>query len=150
AKSDFGIDVLKKENFKTLEGAHIALITNQTGVDKFGASTVDILFHASNLKLVCLLSAEHGPRGTIPNGVVVDNSTDPVTGIPVYSLYGKDSRPNDQMLQGVDTIVFDMQDIGTRFYTYLSTMGMALEEAAKRNIKFVVLDRPNPIRGDIV
>ncbi len=150
AKTDFGIDVLKKEKFKTLEDARIALITNHTGVDKYGASTVDILSRAPNVKLICLLSPEHGIHGTVTAGELVENSTDVTTGVPVFSLYGKSPRPTDEMLAGVDTIVFDIQDIGTRFYTYITTMGMAMEEAAKRKIRFVVLDRANPIRGDVV
>jgi len=145
-----GIDVLERDHFKALSGAKVALITNQTGVNRRGVSTVDLLHSAPNVTLVCLLTPEHGFRGTAEHGQSIDNSIDQKTGVPVYSLYGKTNRPDADMLQGVDTLVFDIQDIGTRFYTYITTMGMALETAADRNLRFVVLDRPNPIRGDIM
>ncbi len=150
AKPDFGIDVLRKEKFKTLAGAKVALITNHTGVDKKGESTVDILKAAKNLTLVCILTPEHGFRGSQPAGETVNDSTDAKSGLPVYSLYGEASQPTDRMLSGVDTLVFDIQDVGVRYYTYLATMGLALEAAASRGLKFVVLDRPNPLRGDVL
>jgi uncharacterized protein YbbC (DUF1343 family) len=141
-----GIDVLERDNFKQLEGRRVALITNHTGRNREGRSTIDVLAAAKNLKLVALFSPEHGLRGL--EDAQVGDSRDEKTGLPVYSLYDKDRRrPTAEMLTGVDTIVFDIQDIGARFYTYITTCGYAMEEAARHNIKFVVLDRPNPIGG---
>lgn len=150
ARTRLGIDVLQNEDFKTLDGMRVALITNHTGVDGRGRSTVDILHRAKNVKLVRILTPEHGFRGDAEHGINVTDSVDPETGLPVFSLYGATKRPTDEMLQDIDAVVFDIQDIGTRFYTYITTMGMAMEEAALRKIKFVVLDRPNPIRGDVI
>lgn len=141
-----GIDVLQRDGFKKLEGRNIALITNHTGHDAEGRSTIDVLASAKNLKLVALFSPEHGLRGIEDTNV--GDTRDEKTGLAVYSLYDKDRRrPTDEMLRGVDTIVFDIQDIGARFYTYITTCAYAMEEAVKRRIKFVVLDRPNPING---
>jgi uncharacterized protein YbbC (DUF1343 family)/CubicO group peptidase (beta-lactamase class C family) len=141
-----GIDVLERDGFKQLEGRRIGLITNHTGVDRSGRSTIDVLASAKNFKLVALFSPEHGLRGI--EDAPVANSNDGRTGLPVYSLYEKDQRrPTAEMLKGIDTLVFDIQDVGTRFYTYTTTCGYAMEEAAKNKIKFVVLDRPNPING---
>ena len=141
-----GLDVLERDNFKQLEGRRIGLITNQTGRDARGRSTIDVLASAKNLKLVALFSPEHGLRGIEDSPVA--NQNDEKTGLPVYSLYDKDKRrPNPAMLKDVDTLVFDIQDVGSRFYTYIATCGYAMEEAAKNKIKFVVLDRPNPING---
>ncbi len=145
-----GIDVLERDRFALLSGAHVALITNQTGVDRKGVSTVDLLSKAPGVALLCILTPEHGFRGVAKHGEVVQNSIDEKTGVPIYSLYGKTTRPTVDMLQDVDTIVFDIQDSGTRFYTYIATMGQALEIAAERKLRFIVLDRPNPIRGDIL
>ncbi|HEY7546799.1 MAG TPA: exo-beta-N-acetylmuramidase NamZ domain-containing protein, partial [Blastocatellia bacterium] len=141
-----GIDVLERDGFKQLEGRRIALITNHTGRDREGRSTIDVLAGAKNLKLVALLSPEHGLRGLEDSSV--SDARDDKTGLPVYSLYDRDRRrPTDEMLAGVDTIVFDIQDVGARFYTYITTCGYAMEEAARRKLKFVVLDRPNPVNG---
>jgi uncharacterized protein YbbC (DUF1343 family)/CubicO group peptidase (beta-lactamase class C family) len=141
-----GIDVLERDGFKQLEGRRIGLITNHTGVNRNGRSTIDVLASAKNLKVVALFSPEHGLRG-IEDKTVVD-TRDEKTGLPVYSLYEKDRRrPAADMLKGIDTLVFDIQDVGARFYTYTTTCGYAMEEAAKNRIKFVVLDRPNPING---
>lgn len=140
-----GIDVLVRDGFKTLEGRSVALLTNHTGRDRQGRRTIDLLAQAKNLKLVCILSPEHGVQGQA-DGQVADTVDEP-TGIKVCSLYGKTQRPTPEMLEGVDCIVYDIQDIGTRFYTYVGTLGFAMEEAAKRNIEVVVLDRPNPIGG---
>ena len=141
-----GIDVLESEKFKVLEGRHIGLITNQTGRDHAGRSTIDILAAASNLKLVAIFSPEHGLRGVADT--TVDNSRDEKTGLPVYSLFGKGQRrPTPEMLAGIDTLVYDIQDVGTRFYTYTTTCGYSMEAAAQNKLKFVVLDRPNPIGG---
>ena len=141
-----GIDVLRRDGFRPLSGRRVGLITNQTGIDRRGVSTALLLSKAANCELVRLFSPEHGLQGRLDRSNIADGR-DPETGLPVYSLYGKTRRPTPKMLEGIDTLVFDIQDIGTRFYTYISTMGYAMEEAAKRGIRFVVLDRPNPIGG---
>ena len=133
-KTMTGIEVLKKDNFKILEGKRVGLITNPTGVDNSLKSTIDILFEAPNVHA----------------GDKVENSTDPSTGLPVYSLYGKTRKPTPEMLQGIDVLVYDIQDIGCRSFTYISTMGVAMEAAAENGIEFIVLDRPNPIGGEKV
>lgn len=145
-----GIDVLEKEDFAPLKGKQVGLITNQTGVDSDGRSTADILAKAPGVKLVALFSPEHGIRGQEEAGQSVGDTIDRRTHLPVYSLYGTVQRPTPEMLNAVDVLVFDMQDVGTRFYTYLTTMGMAMEAAAQRKIEFMVLDRPNPLGGMIV
>jgi uncharacterized protein YbbC (DUF1343 family) len=143
-----GIDVLKADKFRLLENQRIALVTNHTGRDREGNRTVDLLTGAKNLKVVKLFSPEHGLYGVLDEKVA--DTTDPKTGLPVFSLYGETRRPSAAMLEGVDTIVYDIQDVGARFYTYLSTMGLCMEEAAKHRIRVVVLDRPNPITGLMV
>ena len=140
-----GIDVLRAEGFARLAGAKVALLTNHTGIARDGTSTIDLLHGAKNLTLVALFSPEHGIRGTLDEKV--PSGRDEKTGLPIYSLYGETRRPTAAMLAGVDTIVIDLQDIGVRFYTYASTMGLVMEEAARRGIAVVVLDRPNPIDG---
>ncbi|HKP11814.1 MAG TPA: exo-beta-N-acetylmuramidase NamZ domain-containing protein, partial [Blastocatellia bacterium] len=141
-----GIDVLDRDGFKALEGRRVGLITNHTGLDREGRSTVDRLAAAKGVKLVALFSPEHGLRGV--EDANVKSERDEKTGLPVYSLYDSATRrPTEQMLGGVDTLVFDIQDVGARFYTYTTTMLYAMEEAARHKIKFVVLDRPNPING---
>lgn len=149
-KTMTGIEVLKKDNFKILEGKRVGLITNPTGVDNSLKSTIDILFEAPNVNLVALYGPEHGVRGDVHAGDKVENSTDPSTGLPVYSLYGKTRKPTPEMLKGIDVLVYDIQDIGCRSFTYISTMGVAMEAAAENGIEFVVLDRPNPIGGEKV
>ena len=141
-----GIDVLARDGFAPLAGQRVGLITNHTGLARDGRSTADHLHSAKNVELVRLFSPEHGPRGEL-DVAVVDDSLDATTGIPVVSLYGEHRRPTAAMLQGLDTLVFDIQDIGTRFYTYISTMGNAMLAAAEHGKRFVVLDRPNPING---
>jgi len=143
-----GIEVLRDDGFRVLEGKRVGLITNPTGVDSRLKSTIDILFEAPNVKLVALYSPEHGIRGDVTAGETIGNATDIRTGLPVYSLYGKNKKPQPEILQGIDVLVYDMQDIGCRSYTYISTMGLAMEAAAENNIKFVVLDRPNPLGGN--
>ncbi len=139
-----GVDVLVEENYATLRGRRVGLITNHTGVDRFGRRTIDLLQHAPGVRLVALFSPEHGIGGKEDReGLAHDR--DEKTGLPIYSLYGQTRRPTAAMLRDVDTLVFDIQDIGTRFYTYLTTMGYAMEEAAAEGKRFVVLDRPNPI-----
>ncbi len=140
-----GIDVLEAENFEPLAGLRVGLITNQTGLDAEGRRTIDLLHRARGVKLVALFSPEHGLAGEAEDGVA--SSTEPATGLPVYSLYGEVERPTDKMLVGLDALVFDIQDAGARFYTYLTTLGYSMEAAAKKGISFYVLDRPNPING---
>lgn len=142
-----GIEVLKAQRFELLEGKRVGLITNPTGVDDGLRSTVDILNEAPNVELVALFGPEHGVRGDAHAGDHVGNQTDPVTGLPVYSLYGKTRKPTSEMLRGIDVLVYDIQDIGCRSFTYISTMGEAMAAAAENGIEFVVLDRPNPLGG---
>jgi uncharacterized protein YbbC (DUF1343 family) len=148
ARVQTGLDFLEIQKFAPLRGKHIGLITNHTGLDSQGRSTADLLSHAQGVQLVALFSPEHGLAGR--NNENVASSKDPTTGLPVYSLYGETRRPTDEMLKGIDALVFDIQDAGVRFYTYTATMGYCMEEAAKRNIAFFVLDRPNPMGGEIV
>lgn len=143
-----GIDILEGQNFAPLAGKRVGLITNQTGVDRNGRSTIDLLARAPGVKLVALFSPEHGIRGTVDERVA--SSQDAATGLPVYSLYGETLRPTDATLAGVDTLVFDIQDAGVRFYTYITTMGYAMEAAASHHIPFYVLDRPDPLGGERV
>jgi uncharacterized protein YbbC (DUF1343 family) len=142
-----GIEVLRDNNFKILQGKRVGLITNPTGVDSQLKSTVDILNEAPGVKLVALYGPEHGVRGDVHAGDKVETTIDKQTGIPVYSLYGKTRKVNAEMLKDVDVLVYDIQDIGCRSYTYISTMGLAMEAAAENNIEMVVLDRPNPVGG---
>ena len=145
-----GIEVLKESNFKALEGKRVGLITNATGVDNNLKSTVDILSEAPNVKLVALYAPEHGVRGDIYAGDKVEDTIDPKTGIPVYSLYGKKREMFASMMKDIDVLVYDIQDIGCRSYTFISTMGQAMQTAAENNLEFVVLDRPNPLGGEKV
>mgnify|MGYP003043354258 CR=1 FL=1 len=142
-----GIEVLKEKRFNILEGKRVGLITNPTGVDNHLISTIDILYKAPNVKLVALYGPEHGVRGDIHAGDKVADDKDPKTGIPVYSLYGATRKPTPEMLEGVDALVYDIQDNGCRSYTYISTMFLAMQAAAENNIEFIVLDRPNPLGG---
>jgi uncharacterized protein YbbC (DUF1343 family) len=142
-----GIDVLEAQNFAPLRGKRVGLITNQTGVDSQGRRTIDVLAHADGVKLVALFSPEHGIAGQLDTAKV-DNATDAATGLKIFSLYGDARRPTDQMLQGLDALVFDIQGAGVRFYTFITTMGYCMEAAAKHKIPFFVLDRPDPLGGD--
>ena len=144
-----GIDVLESQDFELLKGKRVGLITNHTGRNLKGLNTVTVLSQAPGVQLSALFSPEHGLEGKldIPK---VDNSQDKSTGLVIYSLYGETRKPTAQMLSEIDTIVFDIQDIGTRFYTYVSTMGEAMKAAAEHGKEFVVLDRPNPLGGQIV
>jgi uncharacterized protein YbbC (DUF1343 family) len=148
ARVQTGLDVLESEKFAPLRGKHVGLITNHTGLDSQGRSTVDVLSHAAGVRLIALFSPEHGLAGR--NDEKITSSKDPATGLPVHSLYGETLRPTDEMLKGIDALVFDVQDAGVRFYTYTATMAYCMEEAAKRQIAFFVLDRPNPLGGEIV
>ena len=144
-----GIDVLERDGFDTLAGRRVGLITNHTGRNRDGERTIDLLHQAKNVELVSLFSPEHGLQGKLDQAHI-DDTRDEVTGLPTYSLYGESRQPAAEHLQDIDTFVFDIQDIGTRFYTYVSTMGLAMEAAAKEGLRFVVLDRPNPIGGALV
>jgi uncharacterized protein YbbC (DUF1343 family)/CubicO group peptidase (beta-lactamase class C family) len=144
-----GIDVLKRDGFAPLKDKRVGLITNHTGRDRDGDSTIDLLHKAPGVKLVALFSPEHGIRGALDQSNI-SNSTDEKTGLPIYSLYGETKAPTAEMLKEIDTLVFDIQDVGARFYTYISTLGLALEAAAKNKKSFVVLDRVNPINGQDV
>ena len=145
-----GIEVLKDERFRRLEGKRVGLITNPTGVDNHLKSTIDILHEAPNVRLVALYGPEHGVRGNAHAGDTIGGSIDPATGLPVYSLYGKTRKPTRDMLRDVDVLVYDIQDIGCRSFTYISTMGLAMQAAAEAGIDFIVLDRPNPLGGERV
>jgi len=142
-----GIDVLKSQNFAPLEGRRVGLVTNQTGVDSAGTKTRVILRKARNVELVALYSPEHGIDGTVSAGKYVASRKDPLTGLTVHSLYGPTRKPTPEMLKGIDVLVYDMQDIGARSYTYVSTMGKCMEACGEMKIPFVVLDRPNPLGG---
>jgi uncharacterized protein YbbC (DUF1343 family) len=140
-----GLDVLRAQGFASLQGKRVGLITNHTGRARDGAAAIDLLHDAKNVKLVALFGPEHGIRGVLDAAVPAE--TDAKTGLPIYSLYGDTRRPTAQMLEGIDALVIDLQDIGARFYTYVTTMAYAMEEAAKRKVPVIVLDRPNPIDG---
>jgi uncharacterized protein YbbC (DUF1343 family) len=140
-----GIDVLVREKFARLKGRRVGLVTNHTGRDQDGRSTIDLLHKAEGVTLVALFSPEHGIRGALDEKV--PDGKDEKTGLPVYSLYGERYRPTAEMLRGIDTLVYDIQDAGCRFYTYETTLGHVLEAASANGIKVVVLDRPNPIGG---
>lgn len=142
-----GIEVLKENNFNILKGKRVGLITNPTGIDSKLNSTIDILFASKECKLTALYGPEHGVRGDFAAGDEITSANDPETNLPVFSLYGKDQKPSAEMLKGIDVLVYDIQDIGCRSFTYISTMGLAMEAAAENNIEFVVLDRPNPLGG---
>jgi uncharacterized protein YbbC (DUF1343 family) len=139
-----GIDVLVRDRFSLLQGRRIGLITNHTGIDAQGRTTIELLKQAEGVELVALFSPEHGLGGKLDVARIADSRE---ADLPVYSLYGDRRRPTSEQLQGVDTLVFDIQDIGARFYTYISTLGETLVAAAEHKLRFVMLDRPNPING---
>ncbi|MFI5293578.1 MAG: exo-beta-N-acetylmuramidase NamZ domain-containing protein [Thermodesulfovibrionales bacterium] len=143
-----GIDVLSAEHFLPLKGLRVGLITNHTGRDSSGRSTIDLLRNAPGVKLTAVFSPEHGLSGKDDSWVA--SAVEPASGLPVFSLYGKVRKPTEEMLKGLDALVFDIQDAGVRFYTYISTMGYAMEAAAKKGIAFYVLDRPDPINASLV
>jgi uncharacterized protein YbbC (DUF1343 family)/CubicO group peptidase (beta-lactamase class C family) len=140
-----GLDVLEEDNFKIFQGKRVGLITNQTGIDRLGRRNVDVM-KAARIRVVALFSPEHGING-VEDRPGIENSVDEKTGIKVWSLYGKTRRPTEEMLRGLDALVFDIQGAGTRFYTYETSMHYAMEAAAKAGLPFYVLDRPNPITG---
>ena len=143
-----GIEVLKSENFKSLKGLRVGLVTNPTGVDNNLVSDVDLLHRAANVKLVALFGPEHGVRGSSHAGDAVGNDSDAATGLPVFSLYGKNHTPSDDMLKGIDALVYDIQDVGCRSFTYISTLYNVMKAAVRNHKKVVVLDRPNPLGGE--
>jgi uncharacterized protein YbbC (DUF1343 family) len=145
---DLGIEVLLRDSLHVLQGRRVGLITNHTGRDRNGTSTVDLLHRAPGVRLTALFGPEHGIRGVAADGVKIASTVDSATGIPIYSLYGETRVPTADMLRDVDVLAYDIQDVGARVYTYVWTMALAAEAAAKVGKKFLVLDRPNPIRGD--
>lgn len=142
-----GIEVLRERNFDVLQGKRVGLCTNPTGVDRNLVSTIDILHDAENVNLVALYGPEHGVRGNVYAGDHVDNEVDLRTGLKMYSLYGKTAHPTQEMMDEIDVMVYDIQDIGCRSYTYISTMGNLMEACQKYGKELVVLDRPNPLGG---
>lgn len=142
-----GLEVLKADGFRCLQGKRVGLITNPTGVDNQLRSTIDILHEAPGVRLVALYAPEHGVRGNAHAGDHVADQRDPATGLPVHSLYGKTRKATPEMLEGVDALVYDIQDIGCRSFTYISTLGLAMEAAAECGKELIVLDRPNPLGG---
>jgi uncharacterized protein YbbC (DUF1343 family) len=149
-KIALGIDVLLESNspyIQLVSGKRIGLVTNQSGVDRSLVPTVDRLANDSRVSLIRLFGPEHGIRGEVPAGEKVDDGRDPQTGVPVVSLYGKDRKPSKAALEGVDILMFDIQDVGSRTYTYISTLGEVMRACAETNTPLVVLDRPNPLSG---
>ena len=142
-----GIETLRDSGFAQLNGKRVGLITNPTGVDNNLKSTADILHEAAGVNLVALFGPEHGVRGDVHAGDTVGNSVDAATGVKVYSLYGKTYKPTKEMLKDIDVLIYDIQDNGCRSYTFISTMGVAMEACAENNVEFMVLDRPNPVSG---
>ena len=142
-----GIDMLERYGFEELRGKRVGLVTNPSGVDRFLRSTIDILFEAPEVNLVALYGPEHGVRGDAYAGDHVASGKDPKTGLPVYSLYGSTRKPTPEMLKGVDVMVYDIQDVGTRSYTFISTLGLVMRACAEKDIEVMVLDRPNPLGG---
>ena len=145
-----GIEVLREGDFKELQGKRVGLVTNPSGVDRYLNSTVDILFNAPGVELVALYGPEHGVRGDVYAGDKVSDTKDEATGLPVYSLYGSTRKPTPQMLEGIDVMVYDIQDVGARSYTFISTLGLVMEACAAKGIEVMVLDRPNPLGGNKV
>jgi uncharacterized protein YbbC (DUF1343 family) len=141
------VEVLLRDSLHLVRGLRAGLVTNHTGTDSRGVLTTDLLAESPHVELVALFSPEHGIRGTEEGGVEIEGGRDPVTGLPLHSLYGKTRKPTPEMLSGVEVLLFDIQDVGARYYTYVSTMALAMEAAGEEGIPFVVLDRPNPIDG---
>ena len=142
-----GIEVLRDSGFRGLEGKRVGLVTNPSGVDCHLRSTIDILYEAADVKLVALYAPEHGVRGDVYAGGKVESGRDPRTGLPVFSLYGDTRQPTPEMLKGVDIMVYDIQDVGSRSYTFISTLGLVMRTCAELGIPVMVLDRPNPLGG---
>ena len=142
-----GADLLFEKHFKLIEGKRVGLVTNHSALLSNGKHLADALNEDKRTKLVALFGPEHGVRGDAPAGAQIDNDVDKKTGVKVYSLYGKINKPTLEMLKDVDVLIYDIQDVGVRFYTYISTLSYAMEAAAEAKIPYIVLDRPNPIRG---
>ena len=145
-----GIDVLESMNFAPIKGKRVGLLTHPAGVNRYGVSTIDVLRRSKNVRLVALFGPEHGIYGNEKADVPVLDKVDRRTGLPVYSLYGATRSPTGEMLEGIDIMVYDIQDVGARSYTFISTLGLVMEECAARDIEVVVLDRPNPLGGNKV
>ncbi len=145
-----GIEVLLSEQLTLIRGKRVGLITNHSGVDRKLRHDIDLLASAPGVKLTALFSPEHGIRGAAQAGEKVRSAIDAKTGVPIHSLYGETRRPTAEMLKDVDVLLYDIQDIGSRFYTYISTLGECMQAAAERKIPFIVLDRPNPLGGEII
>lgn len=145
-----GVEVLRDRGFEGLVGKKVGLVTNPSGVDRNLKSTIDILFEAPGVELVALYGPEHGVRGDMYAGDKVCDSKDAVTGLPVYSIYGKTRKPTPEMLEGIDVMVYDIQDVGARSYTFISSLGLVMEACAAKGIEVMVLDRPNPLGGNKV
>ena len=143
-----GIEVLRDREFEGLKGKRVGLVTNPSGVDRYLNSTVDILYNAPGVELVALYGPEHGVRGDVYAGGHVTDTKDEVTGLPVYSIYGSTRKPTPEMLEGIDVMVYDIQDVGVRSYTFISTLGLVMEACAEKDIEVMVLDRPNPLGGN--
>lgn len=142
-----GIEVLESRGFEGLKGKRVGLVTNPSGVDRNLRSTIDILHDAKDVELVALFGPEHGVRGDAYAGDKVSDEVDPATGVKVFSIYGKYREPSQEMLDGIDVMVYDIQDVGTRSYTFISTLGLVMRACAKKGIEVMVLDRPNPLGG---
>lgn len=145
-----GIEVLLSDSLHLVRGKRVGLITNHSGRDRRGTSTIDLLYHAPGVRLTALFGPEHGLRGVARAGETISTTTDSATGVPIYSLYGQTYAPTAEMLRDVDVLVYDIQDVGARVYTFEWTMALSAEAAGKLGKKFIVLDRPDPIRGDRV
>lgn len=143
-----GIEVLRDRGFDVLKGKRVGLVTNPSGVDRNLCSTVDILFNAPEVNLVALYGPEHGVRGDVYAGGKISDTVDETTGLPVFSLYGATRKPTQEMLKGVDVMVYDIQDVGVRSYTFISTLGLVMEACSESGVEVVVLDRPNPLGGN--
>ena len=147
AELKLGNEVLAVEHFKVLQGKRVGLLTNPSGVNRRLDSTIDVLRAAPGVKLVALFGPEHGVYGAVGAGDKVADTIDQRTGLPAYSLYGKTFKPTPAMLNGLDALVYDLQDTGCRSYTFISSMGIAMEACAQDGIEFIVLDRPDPLGG---
>lgn len=145
-----GIEVLRSRHFEGLEGKRVGLLTNPSGIDRNLRSTIDILHEAENVNLVALFAPEHGVRGDVYAGGKVSSTRDETTGLPVYSLYGSTRTPTPEMLKGLDIVVYDIQDVGTRSYTFISSLGLLMRACAEQGVEVMVLDRPNPLGGEKV
>jgi uncharacterized protein YbbC (DUF1343 family) len=149
-KVKLGIEVLVESNFEILQNKRVGLVTNASGVNSKLISTIDILNAGTGFELVALFGPEHGIRGDVEAGDKVSDGTDKLTGLPVYSLYGKNRKPSKELFENIDALVYDIQDVGCRSYTFISTLGKIMEAAAEFDKEIIVLDRPNPLGGNKV